>query len=98
MSFGISKSDLDLITNEIKQHLGSTKNPKLFIYGSRVKGNHREFSDIDILLKAENYDVLEISNIDFENLDTPYKIDFVLDKDLFEGYREEIESHMVLIE
>lgn len=98
MSFGISDSELNLITNEIKKNLGSTKNPKLFIYGSRVKGNHREFSDIDILLEADSYDEELLSKIDFPDLDTVYKVDFVLGKDLFDGYREEIENHRVLIE
>lgn len=95
MNFGLSSSDIDSIKEEVTKNLGATVNAKIYIYGSRVKGNHREFSDIDLLLKADSYDIDSLSKIDFEKLDTPYKVDFVLDKDLFEGYREEIETHMI---
>ena len=95
MKFGLSEEDILLIKNEIQRNLGSTKNSKLYIYGSRVKGNHREFSDIDLLLKADEFDENALGKIDFSELDTPYKVDFVLDTELFESYREEIESHMV---
>lgn len=95
MRFGLSNIDISKILKEIKDNLGSTSNPHIYIYGSRVKGNHRDFSDIDLLLMADSFDDESISKIDFEELDTPYKVDFVLDKDLFEAYREEIEAHMV---
>lgn len=95
MKFGVPESDFKNIINEIQKNLGKTKAPKVFIYGSRVKGNAREFSDIDLLLVAQEYDEDALNKIEFEALDTPYKVDFVLDKNLFEKYREEIHSHMV---
>lgn len=95
MKFGLSDHDRSIIVDEIHQNLGSTLNPKIYIYGSRVKGNFREFSDIDLLLKADSFDLESLGRIDFAELDTPYKVDFILDKDLFRGYREEIEAHMV---
>ena len=97
MKFGLPEKELGSILSEINVHLGSTTQPKIFIYGSRVKGNAREFSDIDILLKAEFYDKKSLAHIDFSELDTVYKVDFVLDEDLYEGYREEIYRHMVQI-
>ncbi len=98
MKFGLSESDLNLVIQEIKIHFGTTRNPKIYIYGSRVKGHYREFSDIDLLLEADSYDEESLSKIDFSELDIVYKVDFVFGKDLFEGYREEIESHMVLVD
>ena len=95
MNFGLGKDDIQKIKSEIFNHIGSTSNPKIYIYGSRVKGNHREFSDIDLLLEADSYDEEALSQIDFTELDIPYKVDFVLSKDLFEGYRSEINSHRV---
>ena len=56
MSFGLSQTDLNVILTEIRSNLGETQNPQIYIYGSRVKGNNREFSDIDLLLKADSYD------------------------------------------
>ncbi len=95
MRFGLSEKDISEILGEINENLGTSNNPKVYIYGSRVKGSHREYSDIDLLLKANSYDEEAISNIDFKQLDTPYKVDFVLDKDLFNAYRQDIEDHMV---
>lgn len=95
MKYGISSQHLEQILLEIKSHLGKTSNPEVYIYGSRVKGNHRQYSDIDILLKADSYDEEELSKIDFTELDIPYKVDFVLDRDLYEPYKEEIYSHMI---
>lgn len=95
MKFGVPEKDLKEILNEIKRNLGHTKKPKVYIYGSRVKGGYRKYSDIDIVLRAVDYDRNSLDLIDFKNLDTPYKVDFVLEPDLFEGYRDEILGHMI---
>ena len=97
MNYGIDKEDIELILNHIKDNLGSTIKPQIFIFGSRAKGNHRKYSDIDLLLKAESYDLNALSNLDFEELDTPYKVDFVLDSDLIEAYRDDVYSTMLNI-
>ena len=95
MNHGVPPEDMSLIVNEIAGHLGASKNVQIYLYGSRAKGTFRPYSDIDILVKAEIYDESSLDQIDFSDLDTPYKIDFVLWKDLFEGYRSEVESHMI---
>ena len=56
MRFGLTTNEIDSILNEIQLNLGSTKDPKVYVFGSRAKGTHREFSDIDLLLKATTYD------------------------------------------
>lgn len=94
MKFGLNSKDIDLINAEISSNLGHTKNPRVFIFGSRAKGTHRKYSDIDLLLKAESYDLEKLSKMDFSKLDIPYVIDFVLDKDLFEEYRQGITSDL----
>ena len=63
MNYGIDKEDIELILNHIKDNLGSTIKPQIFIFGSRAKGNHRKYSDIDLLLKAESYDLNALSNL-----------------------------------
>ncbi len=95
MNYGIEKEDFELILNHIKANLGLTLKPQIFIFGSRSKAKHRKYSDIDLLLKAESYDLNALSNLDFEDLDTPYKVDFVLDVDLIEAYRDDVYSTMV---
>lgn len=94
MRFGLTDSEIHSILDEIEKNLGETSNPQVFIYGSRVKGTHRKFSDIDILLCASELDRNSLSRVDFQALDIPYKVDFVLEPDLYSEYREEISSHM----
>ena len=98
MRFGVPEKDLKEILGEIRKNLGQTKNPHIYIYGSRVKGAYREYSDIDLLLRAESYDQAALRSVDFENLETPYKVDLVLEPELYEGYRDEVLGHMVEIE
>lgn len=94
MIYGVPESDLQLIINEIKQKLGNTIEPKLYIYGSRAKASYRPFSDIDLLLTAKVFDEVSLERCDFESLNTPYKVDFVLEKNLYLPYKEEIFAHM----
>ena len=37
MNYGIDKEDIELILNHIKDNLGSTIKPQIFIFGSRAK-------------------------------------------------------------
>ena len=53
---------------------------KVVLYGSRVKGTYKQFSDIDITLFGENLtynDLLRISN-DIDDLLLPYMFDISL--------------------
>lgn len=94
MIFGIPSAEFKIIVDEIKSHLGQTTNPRLYIFGSRAKGKFREYSDIDLLLKADHYDLSQLKKIDFSELYTAYKVDFVIDPDLHPPYRDEIYSSM----
>jgi predicted nucleotidyltransferase len=68
---------------------------KIWIFGSRARGDHRPFSDIDLLYQlpetTTNFASL-ISRLK-ENLEEgplPYKIDLVDINDLAESYKEKI--------
>lgn len=68
---------------------------KLWIFGSRARGNHHKFSDIDILYdlsEAENISPAFISKIyaELEDSDIPYKINLVNNKELAKSYKENI--------
>jgi predicted nucleotidyltransferase len=97
MNDGINIDSKNKIISQVKKNLGNTKSPKLYLYGSRAKGNHRKYSDIDLLIIAVSYDRSSLSKIDFSDLDIPYKVDLVLEPDLFEEYKSEIVSHMILL-
>ncbi|MBP9673665.1 MAG: nucleotidyltransferase domain-containing protein [Bacteriovoracaceae bacterium] len=97
MIFGVEEKHLNTLLQYIKNNLGSTINPRLYLYGSRAKGNFRPYSDIDLLLIADRYDENTLNKMDFGDLDIPYKIDFTTEPKLFSGYKEEIFSHMTQI-
>jgi predicted nucleotidyltransferase len=51
-----------------------------FIFGSRAKGNHRQFSDLDICIKnatAVPDHVLSMLKSAFQESDLPYTVDIV---------------------
>jgi predicted nucleotidyltransferase len=61
---------------------------KVFIFGSRARGDHRAFSDIDILIDGDAPQSL-VNSIE-EQLDDsqlPIRVDLVQLKDLAESYR-----------
>lgn len=50
---------------------------KVIVYGSRAKGNHRPYSDIDMTLVGQNISDNTVTDIEFalDDLLMPYKID-----------------------
>ena len=53
---------------------------EVVLYGSRAKGNYRNGSDIDLVLKGATLDLAQIFKIELEldDLMLPYKIDLAL--------------------
>jgi predicted nucleotidyltransferase len=66
---------------------------KIYLYGSRAKGNFMEWSDIDLAIdvgkKIENLDKYEINSI-LEASNTPYKASVVDVNGVNEEFRQEI--------
>jgi len=48
-----------------------------FVFGSRVKGTHRQFSDLDLGYRAIPERIIALIEGDFEESDLPIKVDFV---------------------
>ncbi|WP_375581245.1 nucleotidyltransferase domain-containing protein [Marivirga tractuosa] len=74
MSFGLPDSLIEKITNILQSH---SEVEEALIYGSRAKGNYREGSDIDMVLKGKLL-TEEIRNQIFweiDELNSPYTLD-----------------------
>ncbi len=54
------------------------------IYGSRARGNFKPHSDIDFILYGENLTTKLTNRIasELDELQTPYKFDVILDRDI----------------
>ncbi len=66
---------------------------QFYAFGSRVKGNHRKFSDLDICTK-NNIPEVTLAHIqaDFEGSDLPFKVDVVALSKCSKRFRQEIEG------
>ena len=92
--------------NELLEHLAirplKEMGCEVWVFGSRARGDHRKFSDIDLLFKlpvgqtlphgfvSELHEALEESNL-------VYKVDLVEEKDLAESYRDGVFKNRVLL-
>ena len=67
---------INFIKNTISSYL---KEYKLYIFGSRVNGNARKYSDIDIAIESDKLTPAIKSQIelDFENSTLPYEVDVI---------------------
>ena len=77
LNFGLSKKTIESINSVFERYPAIEK---AIIYGSRVKGNYRDGSDIDLTLKAPSLTTSELLKIENEldDLLLPYKIDLSL--------------------
>lgn len=77
MTYGISKRDLDEITDALRKF---PEIKEAVLFGSRAKGNYKSGSDIDIAIKGRAIDhacVSELSYILNEETSLPYFFDIV---------------------
>ena len=74
--FGISQNALD----KIKFVLFSVQGiEQVILYGSRAKGNYKEGSDIDLVIKGNlTFDDLVKISVSLDDLNLPWKIDLSL--------------------
>jgi predicted nucleotidyltransferase len=93
MSFGLSAQELTYFKDKLVKPL-FTAGAKVWVFGSRARGEHRQHSDLDVLVQYDGKDNLApiLSNIRevFEEGNFPYKVDLVLLSDLADSYRENV--------
>lgn len=101
MKFGLEDKQYLILEDLVIRPLLSKK-AKVFIFGSRARGTHHPFSDIDILFKEDPEHPLglhEISRIreDIEDSNLVIKVDLVRDQDLAKSYRPSVEKDMIQV-
>ena len=81
MKFGLSDSEYKYILEKVVAPLNS-QGAEIFCFGSRAKGTHKKFSDLDLLIrnvektdKMSNVVGVITENLEEENF--PYKVDIV---------------------
>ena len=94
MKFGLKEKQFRFLLEALKEHLlKDYPNSKIWIFGSRARGDHRSASDIDLLIesidKVPNR-VLALLRSTLEESSFPFKVDLVSLDDLAEEYREQV--------
>lgn len=92
MKFGLTQNEYDYLQEELVIPLKET-GANVWIFGSRARGDHKKFSDIDILVESHDKNISSLlSNIreKFEEGNFPYKIDLLLIEDLAQSYKDSV--------
>lgn len=80
MKFGLEKRHLDFILQVLQENIPQ-KDAKFYVFGSRAKGNYKEYSDIDIAVQLQDEklsaDILGKILIEFSDSTLPYEVDVV---------------------
>ncbi len=88
--FGLNEAEIRLVSSLV---LAPLKNlgARVWIFGSRARGDQTSFSDVDILFDG-NISRADLSMIKeaIEESRFPYKIDLVNITDIAESYRDQI--------
>lgn len=72
---------------------------KLYMFGSRVNGNARKYSDIDIAIKSNKLtsSIKSQIELDFENSTLPYEVDVVDLNTISDDFKNLIKNTLVEI-
>ncbi len=85
--FGLSKKDYEFIKEQLQDL--ERNGVKIWCFGSRARGDHHRFSDLDLMIDSEKSLDLKVSEIKeiFEESNLPIKIDIVELKNFADSYR-----------
>ena len=91
MKFGLSEEYLEILNNLVILPLKNAGG-EVWIFGSRARGDHKKFSDIDLLFELSDIPKGFVSQIteDIEESRIPYKVDLVNIKELASSYRDNV--------
>ena len=96
MKFGLKKEQFEFIMQEVVIPL-TNSGAKVWCYGSRARGDHKQFSDLDIMVESELDLSRQISMLKekMSNSNFPYKVDLVEYKYFADSYKKLYEKEKV---
>ena len=99
--FGLEDRHLDFVLSVLKRNI-SDVDAKFYIFGSRVKGTNKKYSDIDIAIdlngKKLDTSILGKILIEFQDSTLPYEVDVVDLNSIDEDFRNLIKKDLVLLQ
>jgi type I restriction enzyme S subunit len=97
--FGLSPAQWSILQKNLIRPLKDHQ-CHVWVFGSRATGNHRPFSDIDILYQPSSTLPEHLIGAIEENMELsalPIKVDLVSNEDLAESYRDTVEKQKIEI-
>jgi predicted nucleotidyltransferase len=101
MRFGLSDEQYEILKQKLLSPL-QKQGVQIFVFGSRARGNHHPYSDIDLLYKENPAQPLETGFLaglrdDIENSGLAIKVDLVCSTELAKSYRASVEKDLIEI-
>jgi predicted nucleotidyltransferase len=94
----LDQNELVIVTNIFKSILNNK--PEIYVFGSRAKNTARKYSDLDLLIKANepiNYLLLSQLEEAFSESDLPYKTDIIDWYTVNEDFKQHITPQLIQI-
>ncbi len=95
--YGLEERHLEFIKKTLKKYV-KTPEAKFYIFGSRAKGTHKEYSDIDIAVDSPDFSLNDKTKInsEIENSTFPYEVDIVDLNSINDDFKNIIKDDMIL--
>ena len=96
--YGLDKRDWLFVRKVLIEPLQSM-NCKVFVFGSRARGDFKKYSDLDILVETDQ-DISQVLGRIEEKLEEsslPIKVDIVLEKNLAKSYQTSVLKDRILL-
>lgn len=98
--FGLEKRHISFIIETLNKNI-KDETAKYYVFGSRAKGNFKEYSDIDIAIDLGNKklstDILSKILIEFEDSTFPYEVDIIDLKSITPEFKAIISDSLIEI-
>lgn len=92
-TFGLKEKDWEIVVKQLINPL-KAHGAQVWVFGSRARGNHHPFSDLDVLydLNGQRLPLSQVAGMQqsLEDSSLPIKVDFVNVADLAESYRDSV--------
>ncbi len=101
ISSGLTKDDIAFLECVLRSELGDGAVGTVWLFGSRAKGTHSKYSDIDLLIECDKFTGVVASRIAelLEESNLPYKVDIVDIRKLASAYAPSVmQSRKILFE
>lgn len=98
-SFGLTSDQFKMVEEIVVRPL-QRLNVRVYVFGSRARGKHHQFSDLDILIQTTQNSLITVEVISSikeqaEESTLPFKIDLVNEQSLAESYRASVAKDLV---